>query len=112
MWLMLQQVMPANYVVATGTLHSVKEVLDVAFEHVGLDWRRYVNEDLSLLRPVEKVRLVGDASNARAALGWQAVLGLDELIRLMVDADLARLDHRRRYSPRYDWPRGGVESYV
>jgi GDPmannose 4,6-dehydratase len=112
MWLMLQQVTPASCVVATGELHSVEEVLDTAFEHVDLDWHEYVREDLSLLRPLEEVRLVGDAGNARAMLGWQAEIGLEELIRLMVDADLARLDDQREYSPSYDWPRGGVESYV
>jgi GDPmannose 4,6-dehydratase len=91
MWLMLQQTQPDDYVIATGESHSVRELVEVAFERVNLDWKRYVRLDPKFLRPAEVDHLIGDASKARAALGWQPEVDFAGLVRMMVDADLARL---------------------
>jgi GDPmannose 4,6-dehydratase len=91
MWLMLQQSQPDDYVIATGESHSVRELVEVAFEHAGLDWKRYVRLDPKFLRPAEVDHLIGDASKARAALGWQPEIDFPALVRMMVDADVARL---------------------
>jgi GDPmannose 4,6-dehydratase len=91
MWMMLQQPEPDDYVIATGESHTVAELAEVAFRHVGLEWREYVREDPSLKRPAEVDLLVGDASKARARLGWRPRLSFPELIGMMVDADVARL---------------------
>jgi len=91
MWLMLQQDEPSEFVVATGIEHSVRNFVEAAFEHVGLDPDRHVVVDPSLLRPAEVDRLVGDASRARDLLGWEPSVSFQELVELMVDADLARL---------------------
>ncbi len=91
MWQMLQRPGPDDYVVATGQTHSVGELVEVAFAHAGLDWRRHVVEDPGLVRPAEVDHLVGDASRARRDLGWEPTVRFEELIRMMVDADLARL---------------------
>ena len=91
MWLMLQQDQASDFVVATGVSHSVKDLVEIAFEHVGLDWQSYVKTDPSLLRPAEVDRLVGDASRAREILDWKPSLDLATLIRMMVDADLERV---------------------
>ena len=91
MWMMLQQDQPSDYVVATGVSHSVKDLVAIAFEHVGLDWQSHVKTDPSLLRPAEVDRLVGDASRAREILNWKPSLDLATLIRIMVDADLERV---------------------
>jgi GDPmannose 4,6-dehydratase len=88
MWLMLQQDQPDDYVVATGEDHSVQEAAEVAFAHVGLDWRAYVHEDAALLRPAEVDHLIGNAAKARAGLAWKPTVTFRELIELMVDADL------------------------
>jgi GDPmannose 4,6-dehydratase len=88
MWLMLQQETPDDYVVATGEQHSVEEAAAVAFAHLGLDWREYVHEDPTLLRPAEVDHLIGDPTKARERLGWRQTVGFQELIGLMVDADL------------------------
>ncbi len=88
MWRMLQTQTPADYVVATGEDHSVAEFVEAAFEHAGLDWRRHVRTDPRYLRPTEVYHLRGDASKARAQLGWEPTLSFGELVRLMVDADL------------------------
>ncbi len=88
MWLMLQQQDPDDYVIATGQTHSVAEWLDEVFGYLGLDWREYVKVDPRYFRPTEVHVLQGDASKARALLGWQAKVSLPELARLMVDADL------------------------
>jgi GDPmannose 4,6-dehydratase len=97
MWLMLQQEQPDDYVVATGETHSVQELVELAFGYAGLDWKRHVVLDPSFRRPAEVDFLLGDASKARQKLGWAPKLGFSELIRLMVDADLARYqsDHGR-----------------
>ena len=88
MWLMLQQEQPGDYVVATGETHSVREFLDLAFERLKLDWRRYVEFDSRLIRPAEVDLLVGDASQTHKLLGWQPRVKFPELVALMIDADL------------------------
>jgi GDPmannose 4,6-dehydratase len=90
MWLMLQQPEPDDYVIATGESHSVRELAEIAFAHVGLDWQRYVREDASLKRPAEVDFLIGDAGKARAKLGWQPRVSFRELVAMMVDADVKR----------------------
>jgi len=92
MWLMLQAGEPADYVVATGRGHSVGELVELAFAHVGLDWRDHVRTDESLRRgKAELHRLVGDASRVRERLAWAPSVTFEELVRLLVDAELARL---------------------
>jgi GDPmannose 4,6-dehydratase len=87
MWLMLQQARPDDYVIATGESHSVRELLDVAFGTLELDWRRYVEIDPRYMRPTEVDHLHGDASKARARLGWKPTVGFRELVEMMVKAD-------------------------
>jgi GDPmannose 4,6-dehydratase len=94
MWMMLQQDAADDYVIATGESHSVRELVETAFEHAGLDWRRHVTVDPAFLRPAEVDHLVGDASKARAALGWAPSVDFPGLVRMMVDADLARIAAR------------------
>ena len=93
MWLMLQQEMPDDYVIATGETHTVQEFLDEAFSYVALDWRRHVEINPRYFRPSEVDALVGDASKAKKTLGWQPSVGFQALVRLMVDADRAALRH-------------------
>jgi len=88
MWLMLQQDEPDDYVVATGETHSVREFLDLAFGHVNLNWQDYVAFDERYLRPAEVDLLIGDPSKAKAKLGWQPSVTFEELVHLMVEADL------------------------
>ncbi len=90
MWLMLQQELPDDYVVATGESHSVKELVELAFSYAELDWHEYVVVEPTLKRPAEVDRLLGDATKARQKLGWSAKVRFPELVRMMVDADLAR----------------------
>lgn len=91
MWLMLQQLMPDDYVVATGETHAVRELVEVAFDTVGLDWQKYVVVDPALYRPAEVDLLVGDPSKAKRVLGWQPAVTFEGLIREMVLADVERL---------------------
>ncbi len=91
MWLMLQQERADDYVIATGKAHSVRELVEVAFGHVELDWQQFVRLDPKFLRPAEVDQLIGDAAKARAALGWKPEVDFTALVRMMVDADLARL---------------------
>jgi GDPmannose 4,6-dehydratase len=91
MWRMLQQGEPGDYVVGTGVHHSVRDCCEVAFAHAGLDWRRHVVHDPKHDRPAEVDTLLADPSRARARLGWAPTIGFDALMRMMVDADLARL---------------------
>ncbi len=91
MWLMLQQEKPDDYVVATGETHSVAQFLDEAFGHVDLDWHDYVVQDPRYMRPAEVDLLVGDASKAGNALGWEPNVSFAELVRMMVEADLQML---------------------
>ena len=88
MWLMLQQDEPSDYVVATGVGATVKDFVQVAFEHAGLDWKEFVEIDKKYERPTEVDALIGDAAKAYSALGWKAKTTWDDLARLMVDADL------------------------
>lgn len=88
MWLMLQQDRPEDYVIATNQTHSVKEFLEVAFGHVGLDWRKYVEIDPRYYRPAEVDLLIGDYSKAKKALAWEPQTKFEDLARLMVDADV------------------------
>jgi GDPmannose 4,6-dehydratase len=87
MWLMLQQDKPDDYVIATGQTHSVREFLDLAFDRVGLDWKKYVDVDTRYLRPAEIDVLQGDASKARRVLGWKPKVSFEELVATMIDAD-------------------------
>jgi GDPmannose 4,6-dehydratase len=100
MWRMLQQPEPDDYVVATGETHSVQEFIELAFAAAGVeDWRRYVRTDPRFLRPAEVDLLVGDAKKARTVLGWEPKVGFEELVRMMVEHDLAweqaKLDRKR-----------------
>jgi GDPmannose 4,6-dehydratase len=95
MWLMLQQDEPGDYVVASGQTHSVRDLCEAAFGHVGLDWRQHVVVDERFIRPAEVDLLVGDASRAKAVLGWAPEVDFGDLVGMMVDADLAPLAHRR-----------------
>jgi GDPmannose 4,6-dehydratase len=88
MWQMLQQPEPDDYVIATGETHSVREFLDIAFGHLGLDWEKHVEIDPRYFRPTEVDCLLGNPEKARTALGWKARIGFGELVRIMVDADL------------------------
>ena len=90
MWLMLQQELPDDYVVATGESHSVKELVELAFSYAELDWHEYVVVEPTLKRPAEVDRLLGDATKARQKLGWSPKVRFPELVQMMVDADLAR----------------------
>ena len=83
--------LPDDYVISTGESHSVRELVEIAFGHVGLDWQTYVRLDPKFLRPAEVDLLVGDSSKARKSLGWAPEVDFTSLVRMMVDADLARL---------------------
>ena len=91
MWQMLQQPAPGDYVIATGETHSIREMCQTAFECVDLDWQEYVKRDPRFMRPAEVDLLVGDASKARSALGWEPQTSFRELVQMMVEADLALL---------------------
>jgi GDPmannose 4,6-dehydratase len=91
MWRMLQLDEPGDYVVASGETHTIRELCEVAFGHVGLDWTDHVVQDQRFYRPAEVDLLVGDPKRATAALGWQPTIGFEDLVCSMVDADLARL---------------------
>jgi GDPmannose 4,6-dehydratase len=99
MWLMLQQDEPKDYVIATGEQHSVREFVELAFGHAGLDWEASVVRDETLVRPAEVFDLVGDASRARRELGWEPRVSFRELVELMVDADLDRLSREPETTP-------------
>ena len=96
MWMMLQQDQPDDFVIATGVSHSVKELVEIAFAHAGLDWEKHVQLDPAFLRPAEVDHLIGDSAKARATLGWTPDVDFNQLVRMMVDADLARLQDRVR----------------
>jgi GDPmannose 4,6-dehydratase len=92
MWLMLQQDEPDDYVIASGESHSVRELVECAFDHVGLEWEQYVRSDPALQRgSAELHRLVGNPVKAREQLGWVAEVGFEQMVRQLVDADCARL---------------------
>ena len=90
MYMMLQQDQADDYVIATGQSHSVRQLVETAFGHAGLDWSKYVRIDPALLRPAEVDHLVGDATKARKLLGWEPSVNFKQLVGMMVDADLAR----------------------
>ena len=90
MWLMLQQETADDYVISTGETHTIRELLTVAFQHVGIDdWESYVEQDPQFMRPAEVDLLVGDPTKAREVLGWKPTVGFEELVTMMVDSDLA-----------------------
>jgi GDPmannose 4,6-dehydratase len=91
MWMMLQQGHADDYVIATGISHSVRELVETAFGHVGLDWNKHVKLDPKLVRPAEVEHLIGDNSKARQALGWMPTVDFAALVKMMVDADLTRV---------------------
>jgi GDPmannose 4,6-dehydratase len=91
MWRMLQQPEPRDYVIGTGQTHSVRELVESAFSHVGLDWRKHVTTDPKYMRPAEVDLLQADPTKARKELGWSPKVGFGELVAMMVDADLERL---------------------
>jgi len=91
MWLMLQEDTAADYVIATGVSHSVRDLVECAFSHVGLDWQKFVQLDPAFLRPAEVDHLIGDASRAQKSLGWEPTVNFEQLVAMMVDADVARL---------------------
>lgn len=96
MWRMMQQSSPDDFVIATGETHSVREFLEVAFGHVKLDWRKYIEIDSRFFRPVEVDLLLGDASKAKRVLGWEPKIKFQDLVRLMVEAELSN-DRARTY---------------
>jgi GDPmannose 4,6-dehydratase len=90
MWLMLQQDEPEDYVIASGVAHSVRDFVEAAFGHAGLDWKKHVVTDPALLRPAEVEHLIGDSTKAHTKLGWRPEVDFNALVKLMMDADLAR----------------------
>jgi GDPmannose 4,6-dehydratase len=88
MWMMLQAEQPDDYVIATGETHTVREFLDRAFGHVGLNWHDYVKIDPRYYRPTEVDLLIGDAAKAKRTLGWEPKVSFEELVTMMVDADM------------------------
>ncbi len=95
MWRMLQQPEPRDYVIGMGETHTVQELVEIAFSHVGLDWRQYVVVDPKFIRPAEVDLLMADPGKAAAELGWRPQVTFDQLVRMMVDADMARVSARR-----------------
>jgi GDPmannose 4,6-dehydratase len=95
MWRMLQQPKPGDYVIGTGETHSVRELVEAAFGHVGLDWRKHVVNDPKYMRPAEVDLLQADPAKALRELGWTPTVKFNELVAMMVDADLTRLRERR-----------------
>ena len=96
MWLMLQQDEPDDYVIATGETHTVQRLVELAFAHVGLDWRQHVVQDPAFMRPAEVDLLVGDASKAGRVLGWEPDINFERLVQMMVDADTKLLQDGHR----------------
>ncbi len=94
MWLMLQQEKPGDYVIATGETHTVRRLLEVAFQHVGLDYRDHVDVDPTFFRPAEVHHLKGDYSKAKNQLGWAPSVSFEQLVQMMVDGDLAQLERQ------------------
>lgn len=90
MWLMLQQATPEDYVIASGEMHTVRELVQIAFDRVGLDWQQYTVQDPAFMRPAEVDLLLGDPTKAKQKLGWEPKVNFTQLIQMMVDADLER----------------------
>ena len=95
MWLMLQQDQPGDYVLATGQSHTIRDLLHTAFAHAGLNWEDFVKVDDRFRRPADACQLLGNPEKARQQLGWQPTVSFEELIQLMVDADIKRLSHEQ-----------------
>ena len=95
MWRMLQQPEPRDYVIGTGETHTVQELVEIAFSHVGLDWRKHVVVDPKFIRPAEVDLLMADPRKAATELQWRPAVSFDQLVRMMVDADMARVSARR-----------------
>jgi GDP-mannose 4,6-dehydratase len=102
MWLMLQHSEADDYVVATNETHSIREFLDIAFNHVNLDWQNYVKFDQRYLRPAEVDILIGDADKAKEKLGWEPSITFEELVKLMVDSDLKALEETQEPTHQFD----------
>jgi GDPmannose 4,6-dehydratase len=97
MWRMMQQPSPDDYLIATGRAHTVRELCEIAFSHVGLDWEEHVIVDPKFVRPAEVDHLIGNPTKAKAKLGWEPTVDFQQLVEMMVDADLKRLgDGARR----------------
>jgi GDPmannose 4,6-dehydratase len=90
MWLMLQQPEPDDYVIASGRTHTVRDLVQIAFDHVGLDWKKHTVQDPAFVRPAEVDLLLGDPSKAKRVLDWEPKVSFEQLVRMMVDADLKR----------------------
>ena len=105
MWAMLQQDQADDYVIGTGESHSIREFLEIAFDYVGLDWQDHVAIDPIYRRPAEVNHLLADASKARKALGWEPTIRFGQLVRLMVDADMAELGSQQQELGIYSSPR-------
>ncbi len=105
MWLMLQQDHPDDYLLATGETHTVREFVQIAFDHIGMDWEKHVVIDPKYYRPAEVDLLVGNPAKARRVLGWEHSVSFDQLVRLMVNADLAMLEEveTERTTPNINW---------
>ncbi len=110
MWLMLQQDKPEDYVIATGETHSVRELCEIAFGHLGLDYKDYVVQDPRFYRPAEVDLLVGDASKAREKLGWEPKVSFEELVKLMVDADMENMQREMRGEKPVNFPAFNVSN--
>jgi GDPmannose 4,6-dehydratase len=95
MWLMLQQPEPRDYVIGTGETHSVQALVEIAFGHAGLDWTKHVKQDPRFMRPAEVDTLLADPSMARKRLGWSPKVNFEQLVKMMVDADIQRLGARK-----------------
>jgi GDPmannose 4,6-dehydratase len=100
MWMMLQQDEPDDYVIGTGETHSVEEFVSIAFDRVGLDWRKYVVQDPRFYRPAEVDLLLADPAKAQARLGWRPDVSFERLVMMMVDADVGSLGGDRATGPR------------
>jgi GDPmannose 4,6-dehydratase len=96
MWLMLQQAQPDDFVIATGVTHSVKELVEIAFAHLGLDWQKHVETDPALMRASENDPLSGDPAKANRVLGWKPTVSFENLVRMMVESDLALLSQEAK----------------
>ena len=105
MWMMLQQDQADDYVIATGISHSVRQLVETAFGHVGLDWQKFVRIDPAFLRPAEVDHLIGDASKAKRALGWEPSVSFEGLVSMMVDSDIATLSGSSRAAAKTWTPR-------
>jgi len=96
-WMMLQQMRPGDFVIASGKAHTVRDFARAAFDHAGLNWKKYVKVDPGLIRPAEVNRLLGDSAKARRVLGWKPRVDFKGLVAMMVDADIARLQKLQRH---------------